>query len=148
MTTRYVPPSKKVIRKNRIIFQLTLFGISVYDSWILEVRGRKSGATRRVPVSLITFEGKNYLSAGRGNTEWVRNLRAAGEGRIRLGLRRRRFQAHELPDDQKAPILRVYLARHITRIGPLFAPATPDGPDEMWEGVVANHPVFRLDYRK
>ncbi len=47
----------------------------------LTVRGRHSGEPRTVPVAVLEHEGDRYLIAPRGRTHWVRNLRAAGEGR-------------------------------------------------------------------
>jgi deazaflavin-dependent oxidoreductase (nitroreductase family) len=145
---RYIRPSRKVLFMNRYISVLTYLGISVHDSRILTVRGRKSGIPRKVPVSLIVHDGQHYLSAGRGETEWVRNLRAAGEGDLRLGPRNRHFTISELANAEKPPVLRTYLARHIDRIGPLFSPATPTASDEVWAAVAPNHPVFRLEYRQ
>jgi hypothetical protein len=66
----------------------TRLGISVWGSRILEVRGRKSGEPRRTPVNMLTFDGQTYLVAPRGHTQWVRNLRAAGEGDLLLGRKR------------------------------------------------------------
>jgi deazaflavin-dependent oxidoreductase (nitroreductase family) len=78
---------------------------------VLEVRGRKSGQPRRVPVNLLTLDGTRYLVAPRGHTQWVRNLRAAGEGHLLLGQRREPFIASEIPDTDKEPIGRPVLRR-------------------------------------
>ena len=66
---------------------LTRLGISLFGSRVLEVTGRTSGEPRRTPVNLLTFEGERYLVAPRGDTQWVRNLRASGEGRLLVGSR-------------------------------------------------------------
>jgi deazaflavin-dependent oxidoreductase (nitroreductase family) len=76
---------------------------------VLEVRGRKTGEPRRTPVNLLTLDGSRYLVAPRGQTHWVRNLRAQGEGCLLLGRRAERFSASELDDDDKLAILRAYL---------------------------------------
>jgi len=67
---------------NRAIAGLTRIGVSVYGSRILVVRGRTTGLPRSVPVNVLTYEGNRYLVAPRGTTQWVRNLRAAGEGAL------------------------------------------------------------------
>jgi deazaflavin-dependent oxidoreductase (nitroreductase family) len=67
---------------------MTRLGISVWGSRVLEVRGRKSGEPRRNPVNPLTLNGVRYLIAPRGHTQWVRNLRAAGEGYLLLGRHR------------------------------------------------------------
>ncbi len=70
---------------NRVVAALTRIGISVVGSRVLEVRGRTSGEPRRTPVNLLSFEGQRYLVAPRGNTQWVRNLRASGEEGLLVG---------------------------------------------------------------
>src|ERR671922_1877776 len=109
MPQRYIAPdwfTRKVF--NRIVAALTRLGISVWGSRVLEVRGRKTGEPRRTPVNLLTIEGTRYLVAPRGHTQWVRNLRAAGEGELRLGRRVEHFRAIELVDDEKPAVLRAY----------------------------------------
>ena len=69
---------------------------------MLEVRGRKTGAPRRTPVNLLTLDGRRYLVAPRGHTQWVRNLRAAGEGELLLGRRRERFVGVEVPTARRS----------------------------------------------
>ena len=81
MPEQYVQPNwltRNVF--NRIVVGLTRLGISLWGSRILEVRGRKSGETRRVPVNMLTLNGARYLVAPRGHTQWSRNLRVALEG--------------------------------------------------------------------
>src|SRR5260370_26248563 len=91
---------------NPLVAGLTRIGVSVAGSRVLEVRGRKSGEPRRTPVNLLTLDGDRYLVAPRGDTQWVRNLRASGTGRLLVGRRGEPFSAAEVPDDQKPPILR------------------------------------------
>jgi hypothetical protein len=62
---------------NRTVSFLTGLGLSLRGSRILEVRGRATGIPRRVPVNLLVLDGVSYLVSARGESEWVRNLRAA-----------------------------------------------------------------------
>ena len=96
---------------NPIVALLARAGVSVWGSRELRVRGRKTGEWRTTPVNLLTYEGDRYLVAPRGVTQWVRNLRAIGEGELRVGRRTEGFRATELPDEEKPPILRAYLKR-------------------------------------
>src|ERR1700758_4259932 len=86
---------------NRAVAGLTRAGVSVMGSRVLEVRGRRTGEPRRTPVNLLDFEGSRYLVAPRGHTQWVRNLRASGEGRLWLGRHSEAFTATELADEDK-----------------------------------------------
>src|SRR6202042_3244634 len=96
---------------NRLIAGLTEAGVSVWGSRILRVRGRTSGEWRSNPVNLLTVDGRRYLVAPRGQTQWVRNLRVAKSGELRVGKRSQPFASVELRDDEKADILRAYLKR-------------------------------------
>ena len=123
---------------NRLIAALTKLGISVAGSRVLEVRGRKSGEWRSTPVNLLTFEGDRYLVAPRGHTQWVRNLRASGRGRLALGHRLENFTAAELPDDEKPALLRAYLEKwKMTRAAwpEVAAKIAADGLQDVWHRV-------------
>ena len=146
MADRYIQPgwfTKHVF--NRVVAGLTRLGVSVLGSRVLEVRGRTSGEPRRVPVNLLTFENDRYLVAPRGETQWVRNLRASGgEATLLLGRRREPFTATELPDDEKPPLLRAYLKRWKAEIGVFFKGVGPDSSDEELLRIAPGYPVFRL----
>lgn len=114
-------------------------------SRILEVPGRKTGEPRRTPVNLLKYEGVRYLVAPRGHTQWVRNLRASGEGRLWLGRRTEPFTAVELSDDVKPPLLRAYLKRWKAEVGVFFGGVGPDSSDEELRRIAPDHPVFKLD---
>src|SRR5919204_1936572 len=118
MAERYVVPgwfTRNVF--NRLVAALTRAGISVWGSRVLEVRGCKTGEPRRTPVNLLTLDGARYLVAPRGHTQWVRNLRVAGEGQLLLGRRREPFVASEVADWEKEPILRACLERWKWEVG-------------------------------
>jgi len=129
---------------NRIVAGLTRMGISIAGSRVLEVPGRKSGEPRRTPVNLMTFEGQRYLVAPRGHTQWVRNLRASGGGKLFVGRREEDFTAVELADAEKAPLLRAYLKRWKWEVGQFFGGVGPDAPDEDLLRIAPDHPVFRV----
>jgi deazaflavin-dependent oxidoreductase (nitroreductase family) len=119
-------------------------GISVLGSRVLEVPGRRTGQARRTPVNLLVFDGQRYLVAPRGETQWVRNLRASGGGRLLLGRRGEPFTAVELPDADKPPILRAYLRRWKAEVGVFFEGVGADSSDSELQQAAPKHPIFRL----
>ena len=129
---------------NPIVAGCTRLGISVLGSRVLEVRGRTSGQPRRTPVNLLTIDGTPYLVAPRGETQWVRNLRASGDGRLLLGRRAEAFTATELDVDEKLPVLRAYLKRWKAEVGIFFDGVGPDSPDDDLRRIAPSHPAFRL----
>ncbi len=130
---------------NRIVAGITRAGISVKGSRVLEVPGRKTGEPRRTPVNLLNFEGSRYLVAPRGHTQWVRNLRASGGGRLWLGRRSEPFTAVELGDEEKPPLLRAYLKRWSFEVGVFFDGVGAGSSDEELRRIAPDHPVFRLN---
>jgi hypothetical protein len=130
---------------NPIIAGLTRAGLSVWGSRELRVRGRTSGEWRAVPVNLLTLDGKRYLVAPRGNTQWVRNLRVAKAGELRVGRRIEPFRATELADDDKVPILRAYLKRWKAEVGVFFGGVSAKSSDEELRRIAPDHPVFLIE---
>lgn len=129
---------------NPTVALLTRLGVGVWGSRILEVEGRKSGQWRAVPVNLLTVDGVDYLVAPRGHTQWVRNLRVSGSGRLRLGRTVTDFTATELADEEKPRVLRPYLKRWSWEVGQFFAGVGPEAGEEDLLRIAPDHPVFRI----
>ncbi|HEV8568553.1 MAG TPA: nitroreductase family deazaflavin-dependent oxidoreductase [Actinoplanes sp.] len=129
---------------NRFVAFLTRRGVSILGSRVLAVRGRTSGEWRTTPVNLLEFDGHRYLVSPRGNGQWVRNLRAAGTGELRLGSRTEAFRGRELSDDAKVPVLRAYLKRWKAEVGIFFGGVGPDSTDEQLRAIAPNHPAFEV----
>jgi deazaflavin-dependent oxidoreductase (nitroreductase family) len=141
---RYLRPTATDRAFNAVMAFLTRMGLSVYGSRVLAVRGRKSGAWRTVPVNLLAHEGERYLVAPRGETEWVRNIRAAGGAELRLGATREPIAVTELPDAEKPPILRAYVQRWWFEVSRFFAGVTRDASLEDLRRIAPGFPVFRV----
>jgi hypothetical protein len=129
---------------NRLVMRLTRTGVSIRGSRVLEVPGRTSGVARRVPVNPLEVEGVQYLVAPRGETQWVRNARAAGQVTLIKGRRRQAFALMELGDDQKPALLRSYLTKWKFEVGMFFEGVGPDSTDEEIAAIAPKHPVFQL----
>jgi deazaflavin-dependent oxidoreductase (nitroreductase family) len=129
---------------NQLVAFLTRQGISVLGSRILAVKGRTSGQWRTTPVNLLTHENCRYLVSPRGETQWVRNLRAVGTGELRLGRRAEGFRGRELTDDEKVPVLRAYLKRWKAEVGIFFEGTGPDSSDDQILAIAPRHPAFEV----
>jgi deazaflavin-dependent oxidoreductase (nitroreductase family) len=142
---RYVKPgwfTRHVF--NPSVAFLTRMGVSVWGSRELRVRGRTSGEWRTTPVNLLTVDGAQFLVAPRGLTQWVKNLRVAGTGELRVGRRTESFTATEVADDEKVPILRAYLKRWKAEVGVFFDGVSGDSPDDELRRIAPDHPVFSI----
>jgi deazaflavin-dependent oxidoreductase (nitroreductase family) len=129
---------------NRLVAGLTRLGVGFYGSRVLEVQGRKSGQWRRTPINLLRYDGGEYLVSPRGHTQWVRNLRVGGGGRLLLGRRSRAFSATELNDEDKTPVLRAYLKRWGWEVGMFFDGVNAKASDAELRRIAPDHPVFRV----
>jgi deazaflavin-dependent oxidoreductase (nitroreductase family) len=140
---RYVQPgwfTRTVF--NPTVAWLTRAGFSVWGSRELRVRGRTSGEWRTTPVNLLSHDGQRYLVAPRGHTQWVKNLRVAGEGELRVGHHTEAFRAEEVADDDKVEILRAYLKRWKLEVGVFFDGVSATSPDAELRRIAPDHPVF------
>ena len=129
---------------NPMVAGLTRLGVGIAGSNVLEVPGRKTGEPRRTPVNPLAIAGDRYLVAPRGNTQWVRNLRASGSGRLLRGRRTEDFTATEIPDAEKPPILRDYLRKWKWEVGAFFDGVDADSSEADLERIAPNHPIFRI----
>jgi deazaflavin-dependent oxidoreductase (nitroreductase family) len=149
-TPRYVMPTSGLGRRmagtfNGAVAALTRRGVSVWGSRVLYVRGRTSGEWRSTPVNVLTLDGNRYLVAPRGHTQWVRNLRAAGGGELKVGGRVERFTATELADEQKPEVLRAYLKRWKFEVGVFFEGVNTNAPDATLLRIAPGYPVFLIE---
>ncbi len=129
---------------NRFVAFLARHGVSVLGSRVLAVRGRSSGQWRTTPVNLLEMDGRRYLVSPRGEGQWVRNLRVAGSGELRLGARSEPFVGRELADDEKVAVLRAYLRRWKVEVGIFFDGVGPDSSAEQIRAVAPKHPAFEV----
>ncbi|GAA1200983.1 nitroreductase family deazaflavin-dependent oxidoreductase [Prauserella alba] len=144
---RYLEPTRPAVVFNAVVARLTRLGVSLWGSRVLSVRGRKTGEWRSVPVNVLSIDGVRYLVAARGHTQWVRNLRATGEGTLRVGRRVEWFEAVELDDEQKPSILRAYLKRWGWEVGAFFDGIDAKSSDDDLLAAAPGVPVLRISPR-
>lgn len=138
-----LPPMLKY--GNAAVKILNRLGIPAGPPRILTVRGRVSGEPRSTPVSIVTLNGARYVVAGR-RMDWVKNVRAAGEGELQRGRRHEKVSFTELPEDQRGPVLRAYWHQHSQGrkvAARIFEAGENAGADE-FEAAAPRCAVFRL----
>ncbi|MEV4918838.1 nitroreductase family deazaflavin-dependent oxidoreductase [Streptomyces tirandamycinicus] len=144
----YIKAGPVAQRFNNLVGRLARHGISLLGSAELSVRGRKSGRMQRIPVNPHSHGGAQYLVSARGHSQWVRNMRAAGGGELRVGRRVRRFTAVEVTDDaEKLPVLRAYLKRWGWEVAQYFNGVTAKSSDAEILAAAPDHPVFLITIR-
>ncbi|MGR4879750.1 nitroreductase/quinone reductase family protein [Streptomyces sp. LARHCF249] len=141
----YVQAGPLATRFNSIFGKLARLGISLAGTAELSVRGRTSGALQRIPVNPHTYEGAQYLVSARGHSQWVRNMRVAGGGELRVGRKVRTFTATEISDPvEQAAILRAYLEKWGWEVNRFFQGVTAQSSDAELRAAAGDHPVFRI----
>jgi hypothetical protein len=127
----------------RILVFLIRIGLVRGHFYVLEVRGRQSGRTISLPVDPLNLEGRRYLVCARGNANWVRNARAAGEVVLVRALRRRRYAVRELPPGTRPPVLKAYLDCYASEVQRFF-PIPKGSAVEAFNDLAPRYPVFEL----
>ena len=146
VTSRYLEPDAMTRRvANPLVSGLVKIGVGVRGARILQVRGRTSGEIRSVPVNPLPLDGERYLVAPRGETQWVRNIRAAGSAELRKGRTLESIVVVEVSDADKAPIIRAYLELWAMEVGKFFDGLTKDSSNTEIDAVAPGFPVFRID---
>ncbi len=128
---------------NRIFGFLVGLGLGFSYNYLLQVRGRKSGKIYSTPVDLLERDGKRFLVAPRGRTQWVRNAEAAGEVTLKKASKRERFRLRALSDQEKPEILKAYLDQFKREVQRYF-PVAAGSPVESFRELVESYPAFEL----
>jgi len=134
-------PAERIF--NRLFGAALGIGLGLGHNYLVEVAGRKSGKLYATPVDLLEFEGRRYLVAPRGETNWVRNARAAGRVALRKGRRRLEFEAHEVAMSERPALLKAYLDRFAATVQRYF-PVAKGSPASEFAPIADRYPVFEL----
>ncbi len=151
--TRYRRPAAWYLRLNWLGVALTSIGLAPRGAVTIAIRGRKTGKIRRLPILAIPHGGARYLVALAGESQWVRNVRAAG-GRVSMTRGRRRdVTLVELPVEERAPVLRAYLdfakglggEKSAAQQAEFYFGVDLDATLPELAEIATHYPVFRID---
>ena len=127
---------------NGLVRMLVRLGLGPARTYLLTVTGRRSGAPRSTPVTLVEEGGRRWLVSPYGEVAWVRNLRAAGKATLARGGRTESVAVREVKPEEAAPVLKLYVTRvPITR--PYFD-VKPESDLSDFRAEAPRHPVFAI----
>jgi deazaflavin-dependent oxidoreductase (nitroreductase family) len=112
-------------------------------TYLLTVRGRKTGRSYSTPVTLVERDQQRWLVAPYGEVGWVRNARVAGQVTLQRGRRSEIVKIQELSAEEAAPVLKMYLA-HIPVVRPFFDVTVRSNMRD-FAAEAPRHPVFRIN---
>jgi deazaflavin-dependent oxidoreductase (nitroreductase family) len=138
----YRKPSAAEKTFNRFFGYLAGLGFAPSFIYLLEVKGRKSGKPNSTAVNLLQRNGKQFLVAPRGRTQWVKNAEASGEVILKRGSRRK-FHLRPLADSEKPEVLKSYLTNYKGAVQRFF-PVRPDAGLEAFAAIAPGYPVFEV----
>jgi deazaflavin-dependent oxidoreductase (nitroreductase family) len=139
----FLAPSPTERLFNRAFGVLVSLGLGMRHSRLLEVRGRTTGRVYTTPVNVLELNGRRYLVAGRGRTQWVRNAEASGEVALRKGRVRERYRLRAVTGDEKAEVLSAYVRNFKLTVQRYF-PVRAGSPPSAFTPVLDRYPVFEL----
>ena len=132
---------------NRVFGFLVGLGLGFKHNYLLQVRGRKSGKLYSTPIDLLELNGKRFLVAPRGQTQWVRNAEAAGEVTLKRGSFQQSFRVVPVAEADRPPLLKAYLEKFKAEVQRYF-PIAAGSDVSAFEGIAAEYPVFELIARQ
>lgn len=131
-------------RSNQVWAWVTALGLMPPILTTLQVRDRRDGALRSTVLVPIVYEGRSYLVSMLGaSSDWVQNIAAAGGQAILKRGRAQRVMLHEVPPEDRAPILRAWC--QIATSGRKHLPLPYDAPEHAFARIAADYPVFRVE---
>ncbi len=143
--TRYEAPSGAMFTaSNRVVGGLARVGAAPKGVHELQTVGRSTGEIRRTPVNVLVVDDRRFLFSPRGNTQWVRNVRAGGAVALRRGRRTDVVALAELDASAKPAIIRGYLDRWSWQVSDFVGGLTATSSDEEILAVASGFPVFEV----
>jgi hypothetical protein len=88
----------------RAVFNKVAMATGMSNTEKLTVTRRRSKQRQEIPVITVDVGGARYVVSTRGESEWVRNLRA--DPNVTIGSTN--YVAHEIPEQDRQPILTAY----------------------------------------
>ena len=141
--TIYQRPTKLTQMVNGLVSWLASLGVAPSNTVTLEVRGRRSGQVRSTAVIWVEHDGERYLVSPRGESEWVRNVRAAGGDAVIRHRGRKKVHLEELAPEQREPVIQTYLRKTASMTRQHFG-VDPKANMQEFERIAPRHPVFRI----
>ena len=130
---------------NRAFGFMVKLGFGLSHNFLLEVRGRKSGRIYSTPVNVLKHNGKRYIVAPRGDTQWVRNVVVNQNATLVKGAKREDIRLHAIVAEAKPEILRAYLDRYKLTVQRYF-PIPAGSSAKEFEPLVRRYPVFEINH--
>ena len=139
----FIRPTFAIRIVNRLYGWITRIGFGLPNCYILQVTGRKTGKVRSVVVNVLSHNGKYFLVATRGSTQWSRNTLVNPKITLRRGRMRQEFRVRVVLVAEKPKILKAYATRFRWMVRRFF-PVPAGSPSASFAAIAHRYPVFEL----
>ena len=116
------------------VFNRIAMATGISNTATLTVTKRGSKEQQQIPVVTVSLDGTRYLVSTRGESQWVKNVRANPTVTLTTKTGAVTYLARETPTAQRRPILTAYQKKAGSAVDGYFR-KLPDPAD---------HPVFAL----
>lgn len=123
----------RLLTFGRLLFRPVLWRSGI--AAVLQVPGRSTGKPVEVTLVVWKVDGARYLMSQYGVTDWVRNLRAAGRGKLRHKGGVDDFAAIEVEGDERDRVIAAFRSKSDGLLNRDF--------DRLPSA--ADHPTFRIE---
>jgi len=130
---------------NGVITRVAGAGLGPKALHLVTLPSRKTGRPYSTPILVVELSGGRYWIAVYGETNTVKNARAAGRLTLSRGRARQDVRLTEIPVLARTPYLR---ARAALGVNPMVRPyfdVTPLTSDAEFAAIAPAHPVFKLE---
>jgi deazaflavin-dependent oxidoreductase (nitroreductase family) len=142
-TPNFTPPTPVERVFNTLFGFLVGMGLGLRHNYLLQVPGRKTGHIYSTPVNILEMNGKRFLVAPRGQTQWVRNAQASGSVSLKKRFKSKQFSLRVIPDEEKPEILKKYLDSFSATVQRYF-PVPAGSPPAAFQPLAGRYPIFEL----
>ena len=116
------------------IFNKLAMHSKLWDVHTLEVARRNAVDPQRVPVIPLEHDGSLFVVSARGESDWVKNVRAAGIVRVGQKGNFETYATTEVPAEGRADIVRAYRKKAGREVNGYWKRLPHD----------SDHPTFKL----
>ena len=130
---------------NGLLTRLVRGGIGPKAMRLVTVRGRTTGKEYSTPIWLVEQADGRYWVAVFGETNTIKNARAAGRVTLSRGAVRDDVRLREVPVTERVPFLRARIGLGGSRMLRPYFDATSQSSDADFAAIAPEHAVFKLE---
>jgi hypothetical protein len=131
--------------RNGVITRVAGAGLGPKALHLVTVSSRKTGRQYSTPILLVDLPDGRFWIAVYGETNTVKNARAAGRLALSRGRARQDVRLTEIPVSARVPYLRARAALGVNQMVRPYFDVTAQTSDAQFAAIAPDHTVFKLE---